>query len=270
MVSPTLCGTQQFVSVSISYRREDGGDLDGNGVYDPCDVLMGGASDCNDNGVLDELELDGPYEVTSPTMSSFGAGDVRSMTVNLPPLAVGDVTLQVAARGDFSSADEYVEVLVNGVLMGRVLEVGGHDCPVLPDIGQLVIPASTWNAIRQAGDNIVFSARPSFAVSPSLCSQPSQCVLTVAYRARGQKDCDGNNILDECDIASGRTTDHNSNGRPDYCDRTGDITGDNLVNSADLAVLLSEWGTPAPRSDLNHDGRVDSRDLGLLLSFYGS
>lgn len=43
----------------------------------------------------------------------------------------------------------------------------------------------------------------------------------------------------------------------------GDLTGDCLVNGADLGALLSQWGT-AGSADLNGDGIVNGADLGLL------
>ena len=48
----------------------------------------------------------------------------------------------------------------------------------------------------------------------------------------------------------------------------GDITGDGIVNAADLGLILSSWG-PCPPSctgDLNGDGTVNAADLGLLLA----
>ena len=48
----------------------------------------------------------------------------------------------------------------------------------------------------------------------------------------------------------------------------GDFNGDNIVDGADLAVILADWnGTGA--ADLNANGTVDSADLGLLLSMWG-
>ena len=49
----------------------------------------------------------------------------------------------------------------------------------------------------------------------------------------------------------------------------GDFNGDDLVNGADLGLLLVGWGTEDPLVDLSEDGRVDGADLGLLLSFWG-
>jgi hypothetical protein len=39
-----------------------------------------------------------------------------------------------------------------------------------------------------------------------------------------------------------------------------------VVNSADLGILLSSWGTSNPLADLDGNGTVDSADLGILLS----
>ena len=44
----------------------------------------------------------------------------------------------------------------------------------------------------------------------------------------------------------------------------GDLDGDGVVNSSDLGVLLSAWGSAA--GDLNGDGMTDSADLGVLLA----
>jgi hypothetical protein len=47
-----------------------------------------------------------------------------------------------------------------------------------------------------------------------------------------------------------------------------DLTGDGLVDGADLGTLLSVWGTGAT-GDLTGDGLVDGADLGTLLSVWG-
>ncbi len=47
-----------------------------------------------------------------------------------------------------------------------------------------------------------------------------------------------------------------------------DLNGDDLVDGADLGLLLSSWGRDG-LADLNGDGGVDGADLGLLLSDWG-
>jgi hypothetical protein len=48
-----------------------------------------------------------------------------------------------------------------------------------------------------------------------------------------------------------------------------DLTGDGLIGSADLGVLLNAWGTKGSPADLTGDGSVDSADLAALLSAWG-
>lgn len=49
-----------------------------------------------------------------------------------------------------------------------------------------------------------------------------------------------------------------------------DLTGDGLVNGADLAALLSMWGVGASPADLTGDGVVNGADLAALLSAWTS
>ena len=48
-----------------------------------------------------------------------------------------------------------------------------------------------------------------------------------------------------------------------------DLTGDGMVTSPDLGVLLAAWGGSEPGVDLDGSGAVDSGDLGVLLSAWG-
>ena len=46
-----------------------------------------------------------------------------------------------------------------------------------------------------------------------------------------------------------------------------DLDGDGAVNAADLAALLSSWGTAG--ADLDGDGSTNAADLAALLSAWG-
>ena len=50
----------------------------------------------------------------------------------------------------------------------------------------------------------------------------------------------------------------------------GDADGDNQVNGADIAAVLSNWGTVGPSGDLNADGIVNAADLAVVLANFGS
>ena len=60
----------------------------------------------------------------------------------------------------------------------------------------------------------------------------------------------------------------------DWCDSSGsscpaDISSDNVVDGADLGLLLGAWGTSSGNADLNNDNTVDGADLGILLGAWG-
>jgi len=50
----------------------------------------------------------------------------------------------------------------------------------------------------------------------------------------------------------------------------GDLNGDGEINTADLGLLISAFGTGDAVADLNDDLIVDTADLGLLLGVFGS
>ena len=57
--------------------------------------------------------------------------------------------------------------------------------------------------------------------------------------------------------------------RPAMAQCPGDITGNGVVDGADLGAVLTTWGAPQGQGDLNGDGTVDGADLGLLLTKWG-
>ena len=93
------------------------------------------------------------------------------------------------------------------------------------------------------------------------------CVRAVAVSTA---DCNENNIPDDCDIADGTSADANNDGVPDECAPcTADLNLDGNVGPADLAIVLSGWGTASPLADLDDDGDVDAADLLRLLNAWG-
>ena len=52
-------------------------------------------------------------------------------------------------------------------------------------------------------------------------------------------------------------------------DCNADLNGDDTVDSADLALLLANWGGNTITFDVNKDGIIDSADLSILLASWG-
>lgn len=51
---------------------------------------------------------------------------------------------------------------------------------------------------------------------------------------------------------------------------TGDISNDGMVNGADLAILLAQWGpNPGSPSDIDMNGVVNGNDLAIFLTLWG-
>ena len=49
-----------------------------------------------------------------------------------------------------------------------------------------------------------------------------------------------------------------------------DLNGDGLVNSQDIAIMLSAWGSSGGPADMNQDGLVNSADLAIMLTRWSS
>ncbi len=68
-------------------------------------------------------------------------------------------------------------------------------------------------------------------------------VLDSCDIAGGTPDCNGNGVPDECDIAGGASQDFNNDGVPDDCQCLSDIDNDGTVGITDFLKLLADWGT---------------------------
>ncbi len=96
-------------------------------------------------------------------------------------------------------------------------------------------------------------------------------------------DCNGNGVLDSCDIDQDTSDDRNGNGVPDECECSGDLDGDGDVGIEDFLFLLASWGpcpTPCPPTCVadiasspsampTFDCTVDINDMQTLLGNWG-
>ena len=49
-----------------------------------------------------------------------------------------------------------------------------------------------------------------------------------------------------------------------------DLNADGVVDTADLGIVIGQFGTPGPGADINGDGTVDTADLGVLIGAFGT
>jgi hypothetical protein len=59
----------------------------------------------------------------------------------------------------------------------------------------------------------------------------------LAFRPQSSHDCNGNGVLDQCDIAGGHSQDVNTNGVPDECEDP-DVDDDGIANETDNCPLI--------------------------------
>lgn len=204
-------------------------------------------ADCNDN-----IRCDAAEDViarVSDKLSPIGAAASQGVMFTDLPSAQSDVTLSLSSAADLGDPDEYIDVLLNGVLVGSIFTDNGTDCDVAE--AQLIVPGETLNTLLTNGEVFV-KLLPSDAVDAKACDGQSHITVYLEYESTA--DGNGNDVLDECE-------------------QPGDLTGDGVVDGADLLVLLGMWGAcddcNACAADLDNDCTVGASDLIILLGQWG-
>ncbi len=235
-------------------------DCDGDGISDAC-AIADGAVDCNGNGVPDTCDVSSAFLADSGTLSPIGADSPQSFVLQDPPLAIGDVELTFRARGDFNFTSERIDVLLDGLAIGTILESGFADCPDTPNEDSLVVTESDWNNAR-ATSSIAIEMVASSAVDAALCDPPSFIAVTVAYESAGLSS----------------SPDDNANGIPDECERLlGDLNCDGVVSVGDINPFVLASTDPAAyraqfpncviiAGDCNDDGQVTIGDINCFVA----
>jgi len=254
-------GVQDICDIASGHSA----DCNGNGVLDECDIADGTSGDCNDNGIPDTCESGAPFSAASDQMSPIGYGLPQQYVLDLPPRAGGEVTILIEAVGDFGSNDaacmtELLYVDIGGVYSNYLFSGNGSDCPAEPDTATIVLPASAYNQAISAGQ-LVVNLEANYRVAPYECSGQSWVAVTVTYDVEG--DCNGNGLLDSCDINDGTSSDLNENGRPDECEP--DCNDNGTPDDYDIEEGISEDcdANAVPddcQTDSDDDGAIDPCD----------
>jgi len=224
-------------------------DCNGNEVDDAVDIASANSQDCNANEVPDECDLAQPFIfVDSGPLSPVIDGTILSFTVPQAPPALDDVTMGFSAIADLSTSVEYLDVQINGTLVGQVFGASGSDCPQSPSIDQLFVPFAEYNTLLTGGDALI-ELVPSYEVE-NIC--PSTFVeATILYEAF--KDTNGNTVPDACE-----PPDFDGNG---YVDLQDFAAFQNCLGMSDGACV-DAFDRAAPQ-----DGVVTDGDLPFFVTY---
>lgn len=251
------CGGGTFLRISVSYDAFGPPDCNANGVSDLCDLFLNTSSDCNLNQIPDEC--DGQPGVLDFVSEHLGPIGGNTHTLNLPflPVATGDVVFSLSGFGDLSDSSENVDVFLNGSRVGRAFITNGEDCEDPPSMDTIVMSAGAFNAIAGA-KAATLRLKVSSSVTRSACNNQSYVTINLSYDATIPPDCNGNSVLDECDIADATSIDCNSNGVPDECDiadgAADDCNSDGVIDPCEDRMI----------GDFDADGDADLRDLAAV------
>ena len=230
-VDAAACGGSSRVEFCFSYLAATPADCNGNGLLDTCEIDAGYAQDCEGNRIPDECEY-------APTdCDSDGVPDACALAKHLVPDCNG-----------------------NSIPDGCDIAAG-----TAADIDHNGVPDSCKPDCDSDGLPDPYEIASGFEMDCNHNTVPDSCEIQS-----GLGDCDADGVLDSCEITSG-AADLNANGIPDSCECLADLSEDNRVDGADLAIVLAFWGNPNvfPRADLNRDGAVNGADIGEILSNWG-
>jgi formylglycine-generating enzyme required for sulfatase activity len=214
-------------------------DADSDGVRDSADncplVANADQDDCDRDGTGDACESF--VELTTGNMGAIGSGVTTAGQLSGVATTPWPVTVTVRAVGDFNLATEYATLKLAGTTITTTLfQSGASDCPATPDQASFVLTAAQWNALVGAnpGAPMAVAILGNSLVSATQCG--AAAFSEVKVRVTIAPDCNGNAVIDSCDIALGTTPDCNANGVPDECDIAGgaaDVDDDGIQDSCE-------------------------------------
>jgi hypothetical protein len=233
-------------------------DCDDNGIPDAFEIAGGGTPDCNADGIPDTCQGAVLVFEATENLGAPSGTEVRTHTFANLPLAADTVTLVVQLVGDLDGATEWADVTVGSLPAIRLFGPDGNDCPAVPDTRKITFTAAEFNAALGASSSITVTVACPLTVDSTECKGNGSTQLTLFFTGIGPNgDCDGNQRLDICDVASGGVPDCNGNGRPDSCDIAAgtalDCNGNGVPDTCDIASGTSP--------DCNGNGIPDSCDI---------
>jgi hypothetical protein len=280
-------------------------DCNGNGVPDECDLASGSSPDCNSNGIPDECDLLPPEDIPAhddcaeaelicPSITFYGttagatndgsatcgsSSDTPDVWYYYEPVGNGFLTLSLAG-----SAYDTVLSIHSGCPGTTANELACNDnyTDLQSAIQNFFVVSGSPYWIRISGASgatgdfqLMLSGPPcTYTADCNGNDVPDECDLASGF----SQDCNANGLPDECDIASGTSLDANGNGIPDECESLlGDMNCDGLINGYDIDPFVLALTDPAAyqasypaceimHADINGDGTVNGYDIDPFVS----
>ena len=188
-------------------------DCNGNGKPDQWEISTGLVRDCNVNGIPDSCDISpdgsGPVAQSRNGTLLTNGGTVNTSFTGLP-IAAGDVSITFTVNADIDDGStEFVMFTATGSPIS--VTITGTACST--EVRTISVPFATYNAALVSGTlGFAITTGPN---TDSFCANTWK--IDLAYSG-GETDCDGNGVIDRCEITDGSAVDQNGNGVPDSCD----------------------------------------------------
>lgn len=197
------------------------------------------------------------------TVAAQPAGGVEQL-VAFNQLAPGDYFIRVYGSGSQNETQLYqLDVTLSGCSppvftqqpASQTLHVGENITLKLMTTRPYYNFAYQW---RKNGVPLVDDGRIDGGLTPTLVINDAQASDAGSY------DCVVNEVETDCTGTTQTATLSLAAACP------GDLDGNRAIDLADVAIMLSSYGSAGPLGDVDHNGSVDLADLTIVLGLYGT
>ncbi len=232
-------------------------DCNCNGIPDDCDLRDETSVDCNANGLPDECDANDCVTTMTPVYTPFDAEqppaefDFRDSDTTR---ARSKIRMDFYGNGSFGlNFNHRIDVYIGtprSIQVGSVLiRMGSGPCG--SGMKPFLLNETVFN-----NNSHYFKFVPGPNIAPRC--ESSYLQVGISYLTPNpEKDCNGNNIPDSCDLASGASKDCNGNGVPDECDIAAEVSSDCNGNGVPDECDIEE-GTS---TDCNSNTVLDECDV---------
>lgn len=194
-------------------------DCDQDGVPDHEEIAMDPNLDCDGDGRLDACR---------PASHWFEGGAIAAEGVDLDlselPFSEVPVVVSVEATGDLDALNEFLIFDWNGGAIATAFGETGSQEPCEARTDDFWIDPRIWNQADADGHRVL-TVSPSLSVDPDACANSGFDITFALDASPPFRDCNGNGIEDDCEIADGLVPDVDGDQTPDECQPDCDQDG---------------------------------------------